>query len=408
MEEGIQIDLEGSLIIGRNDTTFRGHNLERIHNWYSYVEGFSGNLVRYYLKKFNIGPNSNIMDPFSGCGTTVVESILFGTSVTGIDVNPFLGFVADVKSNLNVDTISLSNEIKNFKIFSEHPPLELDISQYISNIYLDKDYFSKPILKKIATIKLFIEFIKDDNVRDIFRLALASILVELSNMRRGPDLARRKDRREDIDAYGIILKKLLQMNSDLEFFENRRFGKANIIIGDSKDPELFHNEKYDLVITSPPYLNGTNYSRNTKLELWILDFLEKDTIRKLREKSVTAGINDTFAYKNVAAVSTEVNELVTKLEKVAYDQRIPMMVSAYFSDLNKVLLNLRKCLKEDGKCVLVTGDSYFSDVHIPTDLITMTLARQNNMVTIDSFKARYRKSRSGKPLRETIIIMEAV
>ena len=322
MEESIQLDLEGSLIIGRNDTTFRGHNLERIHNWYSYIEGFSGNLVRYYLKKFNIGPSSNIMDPFSGCGTTVVESILFGTSVTGIDVNPFLGFVAKVKSNLNVDTISLSNEIKNFKIFSEHPPLELDISQYISNIYLDKDYFSKPILKKIATIKLFIEFIKDDNVRDIFRLALASILVELSNMRRGPDLARRKVRREDIDVYGIILKKLLQMNSDLEFFENRRFGKANIIIGDSKDPELFHNEKYDLVITSPPYLNGTNYSRNTKLELWILDFLEKDTIRKLREKSVTAGINDTFAYKNVAAVSTEVNELVTKLEKVTYESHV--------------------------------------------------------------------------------------
>ena len=157
------------------------------------------------------------------------------------------------------------------------------------------DYFSKPILKKIATIKLFIESIKDYNVRDIFRLALASILVELSNMRRGPDLARRKDRREDIDVYGIILKKLLQMNSDLEFFVNRRFGKANIIIGDSKDPELFQNEKYDLVITSPPYLNGTNYSRNMKLELWILDFLEKDTIRKLREKSVTAGINDTFA-----------------------------------------------------------------------------------------------------------------
>ena len=170
MEESTQLDLEGSLIIGRNDTTFRGHSLERIHNWYSYVEGFSGNLIRYYLKKFNIGPSSNIMDPFSGSGTTVVESILFGTSVTGIDINPFLGFVAKVKSNLDVDTISLSNEIKNFKIFSEHPPFELDISKYISNIFLDKDYFSEPILKKIATIKLFIEFIKDDNVRDNFQV----------------------------------------------------------------------------------------------------------------------------------------------------------------------------------------------------------------------------------------------
>lgn len=408
MEWSSQTNLDESLLLGRNDTTFRGHHLERIHNWYSYVEGFSGNLVRYYLNKFNVGTGSNVMDPFSGCGTTVVESVLFGTSVTGIDVNPFLGFVAKVKSNLNIDTNSLRNEIGNFKIFSEHSPLEVDISQYISNIYLDVDYFSKPILKKIAAIKLFIESIKDHNVRDIFRLALASILVEVSNMRRGPDLARRKDRREDIDVYAIILTKLLQMNSDLEFFVNQRFGKANIITGDAKDPELFQNEKYDLVITSPPYLNGTNYSRNTKLELWILDFLEDGTIRKLREGSITAGINDTFAHKSVKPISSEIDDLVTKLERVTYDQRIPTMVSAYFSDISKVLSNVGKCLKEGGRCIWVTGDSSFSDVHIPTDLITMALARENDLVTVDSFKARSRKSRSGKPLRETVIVMEAV
>ena len=31
----------------------------------------------------------------------------------------------------------------------------------------------------------------------------------------------------------------------------------------------------DAVITSPPYLNGTNYFRNTKIELWFLRCLKK-------------------------------------------------------------------------------------------------------------------------------------
>ena len=408
MEEGSQINLEGSLTLGPNDTTFRDHRLDRVHNWYSYVEGFSGNLVRYYLKKFNIDTTSHVLDPFSGCGTTVVESVLYRTSVTGIDINPFLGFATKVKSNLDVDTKALRNEIKNFRLFHEGNELEIDVKKYISDIYLDMDYFSDRVLRKIAIIKKFIESIGTPEIQDIFRLALSSILVGISNMRRGPDLARRKHIQEDSPVYEFLIKKLLLMAEDLDYFVGRTYGKANIITGDAKDKTLFEVDKYNLVITSPPYLNGTNYLRNTKLELWILDFLKHDTIKILRERAVTAGINDTFTHKNVTPVSSEVDDLVTKLEQVAYDQRIPIMVSTYFSDINKVLSNVRNSLKEGGRCIWVTGDSIFSDIYIPTDLITMSIARENNLMPEDSFKARSRKSRNGKPLRETVITMRAV
>ena len=49
----------------------------------------------------------------------------------------------------------------------------------------------------------------------------------------------------------------------------------------------------DCVITSPPYLNGTNYIRNTKLELKLNDFIdsEKD-LPKYLSKGIIAGINN--------------------------------------------------------------------------------------------------------------------
>ena len=49
----------------------------------------------------------------------------------------------------------------------------------------------------------------------------------------------------------------------------------------------------DSVITSPPYLNGTNYFRNTKVELWFLRCLrESRDLARFRFGALTAGIND--------------------------------------------------------------------------------------------------------------------
>ena len=49
--------------------------------------------------------------------------------------------------------------------------------------------------------------------------------------------------------------------------------------------------KIDAVITSPPYLNGTNYFRNTKLELWFLkELTNKNSLRLFRDDALTSAI----------------------------------------------------------------------------------------------------------------------
>lgn len=51
--------------------------------------------------------------------------------------------------------------------------------------------------------------------------------------------------------------------------------------------------KIDAVITSPPYLNGTNYFRNTKLELWFLkELTNKNSLRLFRDDALTSAICD--------------------------------------------------------------------------------------------------------------------
>ena len=67
----------------------------------------------------------------------------------------------------------------------------------------------------------------------------------------------------------------------------------------------------DAVVTSPPYLNGTNYYRNTKLELWFLRSLHtKADLANFRAQTVTAGINDVTVEKAAEPVNTTVASLI--------------------------------------------------------------------------------------------------
>ena len=59
------------------------------HEWYRFVLSFPPHLVRTYLHRFGINRTHQVLDPFCGTGTTLVEckklgipSIGFGLEIT--------------------------------------------------------------------------------------------------------------------------------------------------------------------------------------------------------------------------------------------------------------------------------------------------------------------------------------
>ena len=72
------------------------------HNWYKINFGYSDQAVSNLLDKFQVNPNSRILDPFCGSGTTIIECKKRGIEATGIDANPSSVFAAKVKSNWNI------------------------------------------------------------------------------------------------------------------------------------------------------------------------------------------------------------------------------------------------------------------------------------------------------------------
>ncbi len=68
-----------------------------VYNWFKYKEGFSQQLVFKLLLDWKISKEEIILDPFAGCGTTLLACKEFGCKAVGLDILPVAVFVAKVK-----------------------------------------------------------------------------------------------------------------------------------------------------------------------------------------------------------------------------------------------------------------------------------------------------------------------
>ena len=76
---------------------------KRFHEWYRFVLSYPPHLVRDYIKQFSLQDGDVLLDPFCGCGTTLVEGKLAGLKTVGVEANPFACFASKVKTDWDVD-----------------------------------------------------------------------------------------------------------------------------------------------------------------------------------------------------------------------------------------------------------------------------------------------------------------
>ena len=388
--------------------TYKLNKINGIFNWYPYTEGFSKPFVDKMLSYFNVKKSDLVMDPFSGCGTTALACTLNGYNSLSIEVNPFMHFIGKTK----VDSLTLNRD-KILKYFSEIKKVIIknkleDVS--IPPFLKDKPFFNYNNLEQALFIKEAInKSVVEEDYRNFFLLHLSSILVSISNMVRAVDLRYRKTKQGKLDVFDIFYKNIEKALTDLDNVNNVPVSKKefyNEDICNIKEPLKKYLGQVDFFITSPPYLNGTNYDRNTKLEMGFLEMIKSDEdLKNLRKKMITAGINSTHTDNKHRIKLDFLNNLIEKVESKAYDRRIPIMVKGYFEDMNIAISNITKLMKKGGRGVIVVGDSQFGGVHIETDIILAKICELNSLIVENIDVVRERRSKNGMKLRESLIFV---
>lgn len=410
---GMEVD---ATIVDPIQATFKGGRDLPMHSWFPYLEGYSPDFVTTLLETF--APEATrVLDPFAGTGTTPLTCAMLGKSAFYCELNPVLQTVMEgkiVALLLSHDTRVATSErllrlADSFVTRVEHRSPDVALQIAYDAVFGESVYFERENLDQILKARrLLDEVIVEDRVAGLFlSIATMASLVPASKLIRRGDLRFRKGK--EIQTPGVryadeVSKRIREIANDLLVVEQTGV-RPCLLTEDARaldKPQSIHAQA---VVTSPPYLNGTNYYRNTKLELWFIRRLvERSNLDFLRQKTVTSGIVEVTRLDNSPTDTFVSAELSNRIAESSYDRRIPQMVEAYFSDMAQVTNAMASQLAKGARVIVDIGDSAYAGVHVPTHEILKRIMESQGFEFDQEHVLRKRLSRGGLPLRQTVLV----
>ena len=391
------------------ELTFK-HNLKLgRHGWIRLTPAYSVKVVQEILKENESA--ENILDPFSGTGTTGLVCNENGLRCDLFDINPFLVWFAEAK-NANYT----ENQIKETKIIAD----EITSALKITN---DKDYWLPPIHNinrwwsedkqlLLAQIKfeIFARTEENSQTRNLLLVAFCRLVIEWSNAAfNHQSMSFKADAHplfEFDERETSLLFFLAAVNQVCESAAVRLDGKVKVFHKDSKNIAVENENLYDCVITSPPYPNRMSYIRELRPYMYWLGYLNE--AREAGELDWQA-VGGTWGIATSRVEKWQPNGL--KIEDKNFYQTIDSIYSRskvlsnyvhkYFLDILSHFRSLYKILAPKAKIYYIVGNSKFYDTIVPVEKIYQSILEQTGFVNTKSSVLRKRNSK--KELWEMIV-----
>lgn len=342
-----------------------------VYDWFPFFQAFTSSFLDKVFNRHPVKECKYVLDPFAGSGNTLVACIEFGKNGYGLEVNPLFQFVAQVKtrdySNIhfrNAERIVLMTRNKNYDI-------------EIPNLSSFRRLFDPDVLKRLIILRNEALMEEKEEAASLLLFALASELLNFSSAKRygkGLHIAGKPCKRE-VDR--AILEKLRKMRIEYNDLRNsaKKLGTAYVT-----PYGIFEIEKaetipaVDVVITSPPYCNSSDYVEMYKLELWFLEYVsEWSEFKELSYRTIRSHLS--FNNFNTTWSHQAIDEICHTLETMElWSSHIPMMIRGYFDDLHSTLARIKDKLKNNGKIIFVIGNSSYSGIVVPSDLLLAQIA----------------------------------
>ena len=415
-----------------NQVHFQQAHLTPIQRWFPYREGYSIRLVTAFLNELKI--TGNVFDPFSGSGTTLLSARHKNLQSFGTDVNPISALVASVENEQYS-----KNDIS--EILIEREKIErLDKSRgnYKHSFDLAEKMFNNEILHVALQLKTHIKNIENQKTQNLFFVAWLSIIEEVSNIKKEGNGIKYKNRKRTPSGYINIQKEEWEKNNfpnDKFFFvKNKILQKIDLYLSDIKNhygiiekkPQIYNDDclSFDKLFSdeiqftffSPPYCNCFDYFEIHKVELWLGDFIkDRKMFKKMREKGFRSNTNS-LNEKPINYYNENIENLISLFDKSnLWSNKIPAVVRGYFDDMYTLLKKLYLRAQKGGYVGVVIGNSAYSGVIIPSDILTAQIAREVGFNVENIFITRHLTTSSQQKkdleplkeyLRESIVLLK--
>ena len=399
-----------------------------IHNWYKFTAGFSYKFIDLVVDGMKIKPFC-IYEPFAGCGTTLVAAQKKRIHSVGNESQQLMCDVINAKLNWDIDrdvctgyitkTLEEVTSKATTDVSDEYNPLLVDLydTETLRNLYLLRDS-----IRSIGDSKYEL-FLNLALSQTLHKAAIHPIAV--------PYIVRSKTLVNSGNAIGKFVATAYQMLTDLDSMPHHE-RMADVYKADSRVKNSYIEDgSCDLCITSPPYLNNLDYGEVSKVHTHFFELTKDwhDITEKVRHQLVTGA---TTHYKDADFCMDDFMEtdfahadpkLMNKLTVLYRDiqangknrkgkKSFHILMMHYFEDMYKVLLEMRRILKEGSKAYLILGDSAPYGVYVPTTQILGNIAQSVGFGEFEIYKIRERghkwknlANRHNVELTENILVL---
>ena len=411
---------------------FNKNKQEPIHRWYPFVEGYSKEFIKSIIEENGTKEIKCCLEPFSGSGTTALELQNLGIKCYSFEINPLMYLIGKVKLETKYTYKRACFWFEDIKQ-TRFQLNDIDLNSVFPTLYQsnkrEKWNYDETVGQAIKKLDIAINTIDENIYKELYKIALAAILLDVSNLyRNGKCLSYKKNWADiklteqdvfakfdkkvtdeiliDIKNSSQIRGKITQRNKNLLFNSDSRFSIN----------EKVKDNSIDLVITSPPYLNSRDYTDTYMLELKTLGFTKNNVqIQNLRKQTFRSHVQvhwqDNSTVGNGLLKST-----LRKLNKSAksfdvWNPSIIDMVRLYFVDMETLFTELYKKIRKGGKIYFNVSNSAYFNVEIKTLDICASIAESVGFSVLEIRKARYLKTSPQQrehidKLLEGVIVLE--
>jgi len=388
------------------DLDFHGENSNyATHNFHAFPAKFPPQLPRKFIVGLTL-PGEAVLDPMSGSGTTVLETMLLGRHGIGVDIDPLALRIGKVK----VTPVDLGDLIDSGKAVIERATHALrfkrgEIKAALAarfdpptKKFMDYWFLEKTQLELLALIQET-ESLPDYSIRRFLEIALSSIIITKSGgVSLAYDLAHTRPHkladkvpRSPIDDFEKRLNKNLKYIGQLAWTA----GQAVFLQGNTQALAIAEN-CIDLIITSPPYAaNAIDYMRAHKFSLiWFGHSIS--ALARMRGDYMGGEKTHNFKMTDSPVYTQGIVEKVS-----AKDPKKGSVLRRYYTEMTLSLSEMFRVLKPGKAAIIVVGSSIMRGIDTETATCLGEIGKTIGFSLVDIAERRLDRNRRMMPARES-------
>ena len=388
------------------DLTFKDNLKKGRHGWVRLTPAYSVKLVQEILTDGKV--YQHVLDPFSGTGTTGLTSIQLGMNATLVDINPFLIWLATVKT-----ASYTSEDLKQTKdcaqeIVEQAEKMEADDHLWTPPISNIQRWWSSERLQTLAKIYYQLNELKpSQSIKNLLLIAFCRLVIDWSNASFNHQSMSFKESTHSLfDDEDMMLSAFVDnVQWVLQGATDNILGNVNVHQTDSRELDIPNPQPYDCVITSPPYSNRMSYIRELRPYMYWLGYLvEARDAGELDWQAIggTWGIATSRLNTWESQKRYDSKYLMETVQSIAQEsETLANYVHKYVEDMYQHFLSLKKILSHDADIFYVVGNSKFYDTLVSVEQLYADMMAEVGFQNIEVKPIRKRNSK--KELYEFLV-----